>query len=136
MGLTQRIFPPLQNHSLANISCPLMPPRNGPFRGLDVGGAKPTRGCSACNPMIVMLRKRQCDDLRVRLARAAIEALMRSPTTETDMRRTALDAYIAKKTEIDTMLALLKALSDDHFGANPEAITWATSAPSPTTPSC
>ena len=52
------------------------------------------------------------------------------------MRRTALDAYIAKKTEIDTMLALLKALSDDHFGANPEAITWATSAPSPTTPSC
>ena len=29
------------------------------------------------------------------------------------MRRTALDAYIAKKIEIDTMLARLTALSDD-----------------------
>jgi len=55
--------------------------------------------------MIVTLRRKQCDDLLVRLARAGIEALMRSPATETDMRRTALDAYIARKAEIDTMLA-------------------------------
>jgi len=41
------------------------------------------------------------------------------------MRRTALDAFIARKTEIDAMLGRLAALSDDHFGANPEAITWA-----------
>ena len=41
------------------------------------------------------------------------------------MRRTALDAYIAKKIEIDTMLARLTALSGEHFGADPEAITWA-----------
>jgi len=41
------------------------------------------------------------------------------------MHRPALDAYIARKTEIDIMLARLTALSDEHFGAEPEAITWA-----------
>ena len=40
------------------------------------------------------------------------------------MRRTALDAYVAKKIEIDTMLARLKALSDDHFNVAPDAVTW------------
>ncbi len=40
------------------------------------------------------------------------------------MRRTALDAYIAHKAEIDTMLARLKALSDDHFNVSPDDIDW------------
>ena len=40
------------------------------------------------------------------------------------MRRTALDAYIAKKMEIDTMLDRLKALSDDHFNVAPDEINW------------
>ena len=40
------------------------------------------------------------------------------------MRRTALDAYIAKKIEIDTMLTRLKALSDDHFNVAPDDIDW------------
>ena len=40
------------------------------------------------------------------------------------MRRAALDAYIAKKNEIDTMLARLKALSDDHFNVRPDDIDW------------
>ena len=40
------------------------------------------------------------------------------------MRRTALDAYIARKAEIDTMLARLKALSDDHFNVVPDDIDW------------
>ena len=40
------------------------------------------------------------------------------------MRCTALDAYIARKTEIDTMLARLKALSDDHFNVAPDEINW------------
>ena len=40
------------------------------------------------------------------------------------MHSTALDAYIAKKTEIDTMLARLTALSDDHFNVAPEAVNW------------
>ena len=41
------------------------------------------------------------------------------------MRRTALDAYIARNAEIDTMLARLKALSDDHFNLGPDDVTWA-----------
>ena len=41
------------------------------------------------------------------------------------MSRTALDAFTAKKIEIDTMLARLTALSDDHFNAEPERVTWA-----------
>ena len=40
------------------------------------------------------------------------------------MRRAALDAYIAKKIEIDTMLARLKALSDDHFNVAPDDVDW------------
>jgi hypothetical protein len=36
----------------------------------------------------------------------------------------ALDAFIAAKAEIDTMLARLKALSDDHFEAHPDEIHW------------
>ena len=40
------------------------------------------------------------------------------------MRRTALDAFIARKAEIDTMLARLKTLSDDHFNVVPDDIDW------------
>ncbi|MDP7150032.1 MAG: hypothetical protein QGI70_03545 [Paracoccaceae bacterium] len=37
----------------------------------------------------------------------------------------ALAAFIGKKAEIDEMLARLQALSDDHFGFDPEAVNWA-----------
>jgi hypothetical protein len=51
---------------------------------------------------------------------------MWSPTQETAMRgndrRTALDAFIARKAKIDTMLDRLKALSDEHFGVSPDDI--------------
>ena len=47
------------------------------------------------------------------------------PTKETLLRRNALDAFTAKKTEIDTMLARLTALSDDHFNIAPDDVTWA-----------
>ena len=36
----------------------------------------------------------------------------------------ALAAFIAKKGEIDAMLARLQAFSDDHFGADPEQVNW------------
>jgi hypothetical protein len=36
----------------------------------------------------------------------------------------ALDAFIAKKAEIDTMLKRLQALSDDHFNWSPDEIDW------------
>lgn len=40
------------------------------------------------------------------------------------MGRTALDAYIAKKIEIDTMIARITALSDDHFNVAPDDVDW------------
>ena len=39
-------------------------------------------------------------------------------------REQALAAFVSKKAEIDTMLARLQALSDDHFGYSPDEITW------------
>jgi hypothetical protein len=36
----------------------------------------------------------------------------------------ALNAFMAKKMEIDAMLARLQALSDDHFEARPDEINW------------
>ena len=51
-------------------------------------------------------------------------------------REQALDAFMAKKAEIDAMLARLTALSDDHFETSPDEINGAMSAPSATTPAC
>jgi hypothetical protein len=39
--------------------------------------------------------------------------------------RTAINAFISAKLEIDNMLERLKALSDDHFNSNPDEINWA-----------
>lgn len=36
----------------------------------------------------------------------------------------ALDAFIAKKAEIDAMLERIQALSDDHFDTSPDEINW------------
>jgi hypothetical protein len=36
----------------------------------------------------------------------------------------ATDAFIRTKLEIDTLLARLQGLSDDHFNTNPDAINW------------
>ena len=33
-------------------------------------------------------------------------------------------AFIARKAEIDAMLARLQALSADHFNTDPDALTW------------
>lgn len=43
----------------------------------------------------------------------------KATTTET-----ALEAFITKKAEIDTALARLQSLSDEHFNCQPEAIHW------------
>ena len=37
---------------------------------------------------------------------------------------TALEAFIARNTEIDTMLERLKALSGEHFSYSPDEIDW------------
>lgn len=36
----------------------------------------------------------------------------------------AIEAFLAKKAEIDTMLARLQALSADHFEASPDEVHW------------
>lgn len=36
----------------------------------------------------------------------------------------ALAAFLTRKVEIDTMLARLQTLSDEHFEANPDEIHW------------
>lgn len=36
----------------------------------------------------------------------------------------ALAAFMEKKAEIDTMLARLQRLSDEHFNAHPDEINW------------
>lgn len=40
-------------------------------------------------------------------------------------REAALAAFAAKKAEIDALIARLTAASDDHFGADPETVNWA-----------
>lgn len=39
-------------------------------------------------------------------------------------RATPLEAFLAKKAEIDDLLGRLQALSDEHFGRTSEEITW------------
>jgi hypothetical protein len=38
----------------------------------------------------------------------------------------AIAAFITKKAEIDTMLARLTALSEEHFNADPDRVNWGT----------
>ena len=46
---------------------------------------------------------------------------MRKPARDT---RKAIDAFIARKAEIDAMLARIAQLSEDHFGAAPDKVNW------------
>jgi hypothetical protein len=39
--------------------------------------------------------------------------------------REALAAFVARKAEVDTLLARLAALSADHFNRAPDDVTWA-----------
>jgi hypothetical protein len=48
---------------------------------------------------------------------------MTSQTPKTNQEK-ALDAFLARKAEIDERLARLQALSDDHFEVHPDEITW------------
>lgn len=44
--------------------------------------------------------------------------------TKTPNKPQAIDAFIARKAEIDTMLDRIKGLSDDHFDTSPDEINW------------
>lgn len=39
-------------------------------------------------------------------------------------RRKALDAFMARKAEIDAMIARLQTLSDEHFDVAPGRVDW------------
>jgi hypothetical protein len=55
-------------------------------------------------------------------------------STETSMSRReanqqrSLEAFLAKKAEFDALLAELQQASEDHFGADPEAVLWGETA--------
>ena len=53
-----------------------------------------------------------------------METRMKIEAKAKSNREQALDAFMAKKAEIDTMLARLTALSADHFDTSPEEINW------------
>ena len=44
--------------------------------------------------------------------------------TNSKQNGAALSAFIARKAEIDAMLARLSALSDEHFDCAPDEINW------------
>jgi hypothetical protein len=48
---------------------------------------------------------------------------MTSQTPKTNQEK-ALDAFLAKKAEVDERLARLQALSDDHFEVHPDDVNW------------
>jgi hypothetical protein len=50
--------------------------------------------------------------------------IARTTKTNTRSNEDALAAFVQKKLEIDTMLARLQALSDDHFTYGPDKIGW------------
>jgi len=45
-------------------------------------------------------------------------------TRKTRTNDKALAAFMTRKAEIDSMLARLQALSDEHFEASPDEIHW------------
>jgi len=63
-------------------------------------------------------------------ARVALQ--QQTETTMTDRaarnQKNSLAAFLAKKTEFDALLAELTQASEDHFGADPEAVVWGETA--------
>lgn len=57
-------------------------------------------------------------------ARRAADSETAAATGSRERSNKALDAFIAARAEIDTMLERLKALSDDHFETHPDEIHW------------
>lgn len=47
---------------------------------------------------------------------------MREHQSET--RQTVLDAFMARKAEIDSQIARLQALSAEHFNVSPDDVNW------------
>jgi hypothetical protein len=50
--------------------------------------------------------------------------IARTSKMKTRTNEDALAAFVQRKADIDTMLARLQALSDDHFDYSPDEISW------------
>jgi hypothetical protein len=50
--------------------------------------------------------------------------IARTSKTKSQTNDDALAAFVQKKGEIDTMLARLQSLSNDHFNYSPDEIGW------------
>ncbi|WP_328733414.1 hypothetical protein [Falsiroseomonas selenitidurans] len=48
-----------------------------------------------------------------------------APTRAARSQQASLAAFLAQKARFDAMVAELQQMSDDHFGADPEAFLWA-----------
>jgi hypothetical protein len=50
-----------------------------------------------------------------------------SPRTQNKITKSnedALASFVAKKAEIDAMLTRIQTLSDEHYGVEPDEVTW------------
>jgi hemerythrin len=69
----------------------------------------------------------------VRHARSTAQHQTETTMTDREARaalnqQKSLEAFLAKKAEFDALLAELKQMSADHFGADPEAVLWGEAA--------
>ena len=66
----------------------------------------------------------------------ALEAAETSMSQPSANQQRSLDAFLAEKARFDAMLSELQRMSDDHFGANPDARSGAPLATSSTGTAC
>jgi hypothetical protein len=62
------------------------------------------------------------------MVRHAMQMTETTMTKHEANQQRSLEAFLAKKTEFDALLAELQQASDDHFGADPEAVLWGETA--------
>jgi hypothetical protein len=76
------------------------------------------------NPAMTRLNPITTPRHQLRAEKAARNRGETGSATGSRNRSNALSAFIAKKAEIDTMLARLASLSDDHFETHPDEVNW------------
>jgi hypothetical protein len=62
------------------------------------------------------------------MVRHAMQMTETTMTKREANQQRSLEAFLAKKAEFDALLAELQQASDDHFGADPEAVLWCEAA--------
>jgi hypothetical protein len=62
------------------------------------------------------------------MVRHAMQMTEPTMTKREANQQRSLEAFLTKKAEFDALLAELQQASDDHFGADPEAVLWGETA--------